>query len=75
MSAQDWLDVERFFDDLTAPVVPDGMVLVPREPTEAMEEAVLNCAIYNVEYGEDVYLKNFSECYKFMLIAAAQEEA
>ena len=26
MSWQDWLDVERFFDDLTAPVVQPGMV-------------------------------------------------
>ena len=45
MNGQDWLDVEPFFGALrespqpAAPVVPEGFVIVPVEPTEAMIQA------------------------------------
>lgn len=44
-----------------------GMVVRPREPTEAMAEAGTNRAVIHNEYGENIYLKNVEEVYRAMI--------
>ena len=39
LKGQDWLDVEKFIDDLQ---IPDGYTLVPIEPTDEMIDAAMS---------------------------------
>ncbi|HFZ1674455.1 TPA: DUF551 domain-containing protein [Klebsiella pneumoniae] len=52
-----------------APVVPDGYVMVPKEPTEDMIAAAMNCddVLFN---GDDSFCVQFWNIYEAMLAAA-----
>lgn len=54
------------------PVVPDGYVMVPREPTDEMIAAAMNCedVLFN---SDDSFCVQFGNIYEVMLAAAQQE--
>ncbi|HCJ9744684.1 TPA: hypothetical protein NV992_000436 [Escherichia coli] len=56
-----------------APVVPDGYVMVPKEPTDEMIAAAMNCedVLFN---SDDSFCVQFGNIYEAMLAAAPQEE-
>lgn len=56
-----------------APVVPDGYVMVPKEPTDEMIAAAMNCedVLFN---SDDSFCVQFGNIYEAMLAAAQQEE-
>ncbi|HEI8891595.1 TPA: hypothetical protein SLG48_000663 [Klebsiella pneumoniae] len=53
-------------------VVPDGYVMVPREPTDEMIAAAMNCedVLFN---SDDSFCVQFGNIYEAMLAAAPQE--
>ncbi|MDE4793637.1 hypothetical protein PXW65_06230 [Klebsiella quasipneumoniae subsp. similipneumoniae] len=55
-----------------APVVPDGYVMVPKEPTADMIAAAMNCedVLFN---SDDSFCVQFGKIYEDMLAAAPQE--
>ncbi|WP_367047231.1 hypothetical protein [Klebsiella pneumoniae] len=55
-----------------APVVPDGYVMVPREPTDEMIAAAMNCedVLFN---SDDSFCVQFGNIYEAMLAASPQE--
>ncbi|MEE2279253.1 hypothetical protein [Klebsiella pneumoniae] len=55
-----------------APVVPDGYVMVPKEPTDEMIAAAMNCedVLFN---SDDSFCVQFGNIYEAMLAAAPQE--
>ncbi|MFK3708544.1 hypothetical protein ACI2JR_27125 [Klebsiella sp. NPDC088457] len=55
-----------------SPVIPDGYVMVPKEPTEEMIAAAMNCD--DVEFNSDeTFCVNFDNIYAAMVEAAPQE--
>ena len=73
MNGRDWIDSEQFFADL-APIVPPDMVMVPREPTEAMLDAAMNRYQHvspeaKARYTQ-MHRENFRCDYKAMIAAA-----
>ncbi|MFU9088550.1 DUF551 domain-containing protein [Klebsiella pneumoniae] len=54
-----------------APVVPDGYVMVPREPTDEMIAAAMNCedVLFN---SDDSFCVQFGNIYEAMLAASPQ---
>lgn len=56
-----------------SPVIPDGYVIVPREPTEEMIAAAMNCedVLFN---SDDSFCVQFGNIYEAMLAAAPQED-
>lgn len=56
-----------------APVVPDGYVMVPKEPTDEMIAAAMNCedVLFN---SDDSFCVQFVNIYEAMLAAAPQED-
>ncbi|HCT8862910.1 TPA: hypothetical protein OUA98_005907, partial [Klebsiella michiganensis] len=55
-----------------APVLPDGYVMVPKEPTEDMIAAAMNCD--DVRFNSDEsFCVQFWNIYEAMLAAAPQE--
>ncbi|MFP0486663.1 hypothetical protein [Klebsiella variicola] len=54
------------------PVIPDGYVMAPKEPTEAMIAAAMNCedVLFN---SDDSFCVKFGNIYEAMLAAAPQE--
>lgn len=55
-----------------APVVPDGYVMVPKEPTDEMIAAAMNCddVLFN---SDESFCVQFGSIYESMLAAAPQE--
>ncbi|HIE8767392.1 TPA: hypothetical protein ACXP17_000553 [Klebsiella variicola subsp. variicola] len=55
-----------------APLVPDGYVMVPKEPTDEMIAAAMNCedVLFN---SDDSFCVQFGNIYEAMLAAAPQE--
>ncbi|MDS7846589.1 hypothetical protein [Klebsiella michiganensis] len=55
-----------------SPVIPEGYVLVPKEPTKEMIAAAMNCD--DVEFNSDeTFCVNFDNIYTAMIAAAPQE--
>lgn len=54
--------------------VPDGMVLVPREPTEAMKAAGAACFPNRWGNGDATDGEDAADCYREMLSAASGEK-
>ncbi|MCP6123520.1 hypothetical protein NL458_05260 [Klebsiella pneumoniae] len=54
------------------PAIPDGYVMVPREPTDEMIAAAMNCedVLFN---SDDSFCVQFGNIYEAMLAAAPQE--
>ena len=53
-------------------VAPPGYVMVPKEPTDEMIAAAMNCD--DVEFnGDETFCVNFGNIYEAMLAAAPQE--
>lgn len=54
------------------PVIPDGYVMVPKEPTDEMIAAAMNCedVLFN---SDDSFCVQFGNIYEAMLAAATQE--
>lgn len=55
-----------------SPAIPDGYVMVPREPTDEMIAAAMNCedVLFN---SDDSFCVQFGNIYEAMLAAAPQE--
>ncbi|SSN58964.1 hypothetical protein [Klebsiella pneumoniae] len=55
-----------------SPAIPDGYVMVPREPTDEMMAAAMNCedVLFN---SDDSFCVQFGNIYEAMLAAAPQE--
>lgn len=55
-----------------SPAIPDGYVMAPKEPTEAMIAAAMNCedVLFN---SDDSFCVQFGNIYEAMLAAAQQE--
>lgn len=58
---------------VAGPHIPEGYVLVPVEPTEAMLEAGGDVEQINLEWGVDPYVENTADVWRAML--AARPEA
>ena len=57
---------------VNSPVIPDGYVMVPKEPTAEMIAAAMNCD--DVEFNSDeTFCVNFDNIYAAMVEAAPQE--
>ena len=58
--------------DGNSPVIPDGYVIVPKEPTEDMIAAAMNCddVLFN---SDESFCVQFGNIYEAMLAAAPQE--
>ncbi|MDM9663169.1 hypothetical protein [Raoultella planticola] len=56
-----------------SPVIPDGYVMVPKEPTEDMIAAAMNCddVLFN---SDESFCVQFGNIYEAMLAAAPQED-
>lgn len=56
---------------LKSPVIPEGYVMVPKEPTDEMIAAAMNCedVLFN---GDDSFCVQFGNIYEAMLAAAPQ---
>ena len=54
--------------------VPEGMVLVPREPTDAMIDAAWECDAATDWVGEHKRIHSAADCYRAMLAAASGEK-
>ncbi|MBR7480485.1 hypothetical protein [Klebsiella pneumoniae] len=55
-----------------SPAIPDGYVMVPKEPTDEMIAAAMNCedVLFN---SDDSFCVQFGNIYEAMLAAAPQE--
>lgn len=64
--------MERLLSACNSPVVPDGYVMVPKEPTDEMIAAAMNCedVLFN---SDDSFCVQFGNIYEAMLAAATQE--
>ncbi|MCJ7325501.1 hypothetical protein LQG02_18825 [Klebsiella quasipneumoniae] len=69
---QDAIEALRAYHAQPAPVVPDGYVMVPKEPTDEMIAAAMNCedVLFN---SDDSFCVQFGNIYEAMLAAAPQE--
>ncbi|MDL4002821.1 hypothetical protein [Klebsiella quasipneumoniae] len=56
-----------------SPAIPNGYVMVPREPTDEMIAAAMNCedVLFN---SDDSFCVQFGNIYEAMLAAAPQED-
>lgn len=65
-------DVNEKGGDGNSPVIPDGYVMVPKEPTDEMIAAAMNCedVLFN---SDDSFCVQFGNIYEAMLAAAPQE--
>ncbi len=64
--------MERLLNAGNSPVIPDGYVMVPKEPTDEMIAAAMNCedVLFN---SDDSFCVQFGNIYEAMLAAATQE--
>ncbi|HBM3175471.1 TPA: hypothetical protein LVM02_003325 [Klebsiella michiganensis] len=64
--------MERLLNAGNSPVIPDGYVMVPKEPTADMIAAAMNCedVLFN---SDDSFCVQFGNIYEAMLAAAPQE--
>lgn len=64
-------DVNEKGGDGNSPVIPDGYVMVPKEPTDEMIAAAMNCedVLFN---SDDSFCVQFGNIYEAMLAAAPQ---
>lgn len=63
--------MERLLSACNPPVIPDGYVMVPKEPTDEMIAAAMNCedVLFN---SDDSFCVQFGNIYEAMLAAAPQ---
>ncbi len=61
--------MERLLNAGNSPVIPDGYVMVPKEPTDEMIAAAMNCedVLFN---SDDSFCVQFGNIYEAMLAAA-----
>ncbi|ENS5646158.1 hypothetical protein ACE1SS_001771 [Klebsiella pneumoniae] len=64
--------MERLLSACNPPVIPDGYVMVPKEPTDEMIAAAMNCedVLFN---SDDSFYVQFVNIYAAMLAAAPKE--
>lgn len=64
--------MERLLSACNPPVIPDGYVMVPKEPTDEMIAAAMNCedVLFN---SDDSFCIQFVNIYEAMLAAAPKE--
>ncbi|VED49945.1 Protein of uncharacterised function (DUF551) [Raoultella terrigena] len=70
-----WIGVDwaKGFEPGNSPVIPAGYVMVPREPTDEMIAAAMNCddVLFN---SDESFCVQFGNIYKAMLAAAPQPQ-
>lgn len=64
--------MERLLSACNPPVIPDGYVMVPKEPTDEMIAAAMNCedVLFN---SDDSFCVQFVNIYEAMLAATPKE--
>ncbi|HBT9098979.1 hypothetical protein [Klebsiella pneumoniae] len=64
--------MERLLNAGNSPVIPDGYVMVPKEPTDEMIAAAMNCedVLFN---SDDSFCVQFGNIYEAMLAAAPHD--
>ncbi|HBT3849069.1 TPA: hypothetical protein MBK66_001550 [Klebsiella pneumoniae] len=64
--------MERLLSACNSPAIPDGYVMVPKEPTDEMIAAAMNCedVLFN---SDDSFGVQFVNIYEAMLAAAPKE--
>ena len=65
--------MERLLSACNSPAIPDGYVMVPKEPTDEMIAAAMNCedVLFN---SDDSFCVQFGNIYEAMLAAAPQPQ-
>ena len=71
LATRSWLEGYRAGRSTLLPVVPEGYVLLPVEPTEAMMDAFMGRA---VKYGWELEVDSPRDGYKAMLSAGKEQQ-